>query len=159
MGIKTFAAVAVSAVMLLTGCGSGAGKNGSTSRTAAEILDTVSSEGLCPALDTRAELGSEGFDNACPKLFGIESTELTDGGIMYTASGQTADEIAALKGDGDMTQILTEHAKTRAASFKGYAPDEQQKAENALVFDCGGLTVMVIADNAEQIRDRLCKTE
>ena len=121
------------------------------------MFEIVSSEGLCPSLDTQAVFGSEEFERICPAMFGTDISALSDGGIMYTASGQTADEIAVLSREGDLKAVLSSHAESRAAAFEGYAPAEQQKAKNALIFDCGDMTVLVIADNAEKIRDRLCE--
>ena len=152
---KFLTAVILTAAVLLCGCGESKTGGDKTALTAKEVFDIVSAEGLCPSADVRAELGSEGFDNACPKLFGIEPSALTDGGIMYVGAGTSADEIAVLGGNGDFRTVLEAHAQSRANDFKGYAPDESDKAKNALIFTEDGLTILVIADNAEEIKDRL----
>ena len=157
---KTGAAAALISLItavILTACGGSAESKNAGGMSASEIFDIIETEQLCPALDTREELGGGTFDSACEKLYGIDPTTLSDGGIMYVSAGTSADEITVLKSsDGSgLADILEKHAADRAAVYNGYSPAESEKAAKGIVFTDGDMTILVIADNAEQIKNRL----
>lgn len=155
--------VILAAALLLCGCGNTSGKvtdskpventsqtEQTSSHTAAEIFDMLSSSGKADVLDERADFGSDDFTSACPKLYGVAADSLTDGGIMFVSSGQQSDEVSILKG-ADIS-VLKDRAETRAKDFEGYAPEESEKAKNAEIFRCGDFAVMIISDNASELK-------
>ena len=155
-------AILLAAALLLSGCGKAAGEEGSSAPdstqsteqkkeySAADILDRVSASGYADNMNVRAELGSEDFDGVCEKLYGVTPGSLTGGGIMFEETGQLADEVSVLKGAGE--EVLRARAEQRAAVYEGYAPEEAEKARRAEVFTFEGFSVLVIADNASEIK-------
>ncbi|MCD8094983.1 MAG: DUF4358 domain-containing protein [Ruminococcus sp.] len=152
---KNLVLIVLLTLLLLCGCGSY--ENLKTDVSVAEIFDALEQSGLSEKLDERAELGDELFDEACEALYGVTADELTDGGIMYVSSGKSADEISIISGSADCEKLLNERAKQRESDFEGYAPEESQKATDAEAFECGGLYVLIIADedSREQIKDEI----
>lgn len=151
--------IITAAAILLCGCS--AASDGDTvpssavseekaSHNAAEIFDMLQSSGKADQLDERADFSSDEFTNACEKLYGVPVESLTDGGIMFSASGQIADEISIIRG-GDIS-LLEKRAEARTKDFEGYAPAESLKASNALVFEYGDYAVLIIADNADELK-------
>lgn len=120
--------------------------------SASEVFDMLGKSGLCDELDTKELLGGETFGSVCGNLYGIEADELTEGGIMFVSSGMLADEVSVLGGKEGLSAVLEERVKSRAKDFEGYAPEEQVKAEKAIVFEHKGLSVLVISDNADKIK-------
>ena len=162
--INIAAAVTAAAIALaLTACGksskgseSASAPSAEVQMTASELLDKAEASGLCSKPDVRADLGSEVFDNACEKLYGEPAGSFTDGGIMFVGSGAEADEISVLAGkDTDCTELLTQRRDRRYKDFEGYAPDELEKIEQAEIFTVGDLTVLVISDSADEIKELL----
>lgn len=123
-----------------------------TSPTAAAIFEELNKSGLCAEMDSTVLLGTDTFSGACSKLYGIEPSELTDGGVMFVGAGTSADEVSVLAGGEGLGELLKKRAEIRAGDFAGYAPEEQKKAQNAIVFTHKGLAVLVISDSAEEIK-------
>lgn len=150
--------LSAAAVLICGGCGKTDGGDVSTAAsdsqpqnvTAAQLLDRAADSGLAPQLDFRADYGSTDFDEACEKLYGSPLGDFTDGGIMFVSSGESADEISVLS--GSCTEIMQARRDRRAGDFEGYAPDEEQKIKDAEIFEYGGFTVLVIAENADEIK-------
>lgn len=122
--------------------------------TAKDIMDMLADSGLCGGMDARADFSDGTFEKVCENLYGVSADEVSDGGIMYSSVGTVADEVSILGKDGG-EEILKTRAENRKADFEGYAPDESAKAENARIFTAGGLTFLVIADNAQEIEDKI----
>ena len=60
---------------------------------------------------------------------------------------------------GDVSQVikvLEARKNQRIKTYQGYAPKEADKIEKAVIFEYGGFAVMIISDNAEQLRSTLC---
>lgn len=151
--------IITAAALLLCGCSAASSDNSSNagsaaeenvSHTAAEIFDMLSQSGKADQLDERADFASEQFEGACEKLYGVSKDSLTDGGIMFAGSGQISDEVSILRGAD--TSVLKKRAETRAKDFEGYAPAESQKAADAVVFEYGDFSVLIIADNADELK-------
>ena len=160
------AAVLLCAAALLCGCGDKpsadtpantsaaetAPAQTETALTAAGIFEELGKSGLCEELDTTVLFGTDAFASACPKLYGTDPSALTDGGVMFVGAGTIADEVSVLGGGEGLTELLKNRADIRAGDFSGYAPEEQTKAQNAIVFEHKGLSVLVISDRAEEIK-------
>ena len=127
-------------------------KEEDTPRTAAEVFDMLQKSGLCAEMDMSLLYGSAEFGDVCEKLYGIPVNELTDGGVMFSEAGTVADEISVLAGKDGLAELLEQRAASRSEEFLGYAPEEQDKASKAVVFEHKGLTVMIISDNADKIK-------
>jgi len=112
------------------------------------LLDTTTAKG---------DTSSYGFDNYCKKLyFGTRKDDLEDGVISYASSGGNADEVSVLKAadpdkQDELTKILEQRRDMRYHDFEGYKPEELPKIEKAKVFEAGGFSILVIADNADEI--------
>ncbi len=150
------------AVLLLCSCGKKteeSSSQGSQSLTAAQIFDKAQQSSSADMLDSRLTLGDDTFDQSCEKLFGVSADKLADGGVMYISSGAAADEISVIKlSDGSSAkQLLEQRRDDRRGDFEGYAPDELEKIDSALIFEYGGADIMIISDNAEQIADAIKK--
>lgn len=150
------------AAAICCGCGKKSDDGGSSANyanrtqqtvTAAQLLDTAAESGLAPQLDFRADYGSSDFDEACEKLYGSPLSDFSDGGIMFVSSGESADEISVLS--GSCTDIMESRRDRRAGDFEGYAPEEESKIKDAEIFECGGFTILVIAENADEIKAAL----
>ena len=153
--------LAADLILMMSGCGStpdDSGNEHSSSEaneqkeqlTAAAILDRVAASGKAERMTVRADLGSEDFNSVCEKLYGVKAESLTDGGIIFEESGQYADEVSVLKGADE--SVLKDRAAQRAQVYEGYAPAEAEKAQKAEVFTYEGFTILVISDNAADIK-------
>lgn len=153
---KVVIAWLMSAVVIFAGCSDTAvNDSGSAAEeyTVAALFDKLENSGLCEAMDEREQLGGEQFDSACEKLYGQTADKFSDGGIMFNGAGQAADEVSALKsGSEDCGEILSQRVTRRYGDFEGYAPAELEKLDGAQIFEAGGLTILVISDNADEIR-------
>lgn len=156
----------IAAILLMSGCGADTSDSGDdtlssqkteqkTEVTAAEILDKLMASGKAEKMTARADFGSEDFNSMCDLMYGVTLDSLTDGGVIFEETGQSADEVSLLKGADE--SVLKSRAEQRAAVYDGYAPEEAEKARNALVFTYEGFSVLVIADNAAEIKDIITK--
>lgn len=179
--VLRYIAAAVSAALLLAGCGSGGESSpredmssaASVRSEAGESVQerTVSLGELCAEITASdektftgsARMGESPFDSNCKKLYRCELSELTDGLIVYNSSGGLADEVSVIRrGDGDTAAAekqLSERRDVRYNDFEGYAPDELPKIKNGLIFSEGGYSVLIISKNAagleKTVRERL----
>ncbi len=140
--------------------------SGSESETQAELkakelIEKTLAEAPDDLIDATTEKGDtsdHGFDKFCKKLyFGTMPDDLADGAISYASTGGNADEISVLKAadpakQGELTKILEQRRDMRHRDFEGYKPEELPKIENAEVFEAGGFSILVIADNADDIQ-------
>lgn len=74
------------------------------------------------------------------------------------ATTAAADEIAVVcvKDENDVPAVLKSlenHANERVELFRPLADEEEAKMENALVFAEGNYAVMIICDNAKQVKE------
>ncbi|MBQ6675411.1 MAG: DUF4358 domain-containing protein [Ruminococcus sp.] len=145
--------------------GSGAESVAGVSQTqfdlsAKEYLDMALEKAPDSLLDestAKGDTGSYGFDTFCSKLYGGATIDdIADGAISYASTGGNADEVSILKAadeekQADMTRILKDRVDVRRHDFEGYKPEELPKIDKARVFEANGYSVLVIADNAEEI--------
>lgn len=155
--ILTLITMLITAALLLCGCGDGKKTDPDkgdtkTSVTASEIADKLKTE--YPELDGEAVYGTDEFSASCEKLYGQSADKFSDGAILYVSSGKSADEISLLKGDG-AKDLLLERKKNRAADFKGYAPEESKKCEDAEVYETNGFCVLVISEDTDDVKAKI----
>jgi len=115
-----------------------------------QILESVEDK----AFDETACFDDGIFRDNCKKLYGIDCSELADGGIMYVSDGGSADEISIIKMKENQeraVQALEKRAEKRVRDFTGYKPDELAKIENAKIFGLNGFSVLIISDNADSL--------
>lgn len=160
--LKTFLCVLCASTLFtgITGCGSNDGGSGTTASesreniSVREILEKIK-DSDDTKLDASLYFDDSAFQENCSKLYSIEYSQLSDGGILFCESGEYADEISILKpADGDAesaAEILEKRKKARIQVYEGYSPSEAQKAQNAVVFAKNGCAALVISDNAESI--------
>lgn len=122
-----------------------------------EVVETSKEDNL----DAAVYYDDDMFKENCIKLYGIEYSELADGGIMYASGEGLADEISVIRMKNDKSQTALKAMKNRiekrVQDFTGYKPQEVGKIENALTFETDGYTVLVISDNAENLKTRIEK--
>jgi hypothetical protein len=141
--------------------------SGGTSKTqteqlsASEILEQLKTEISDENLDTSVYYSDETFKKNSKKLYAIEYTDLSDGGIIYNASGGVADEVSIIKpADGDTdyaVKALEARQQVRIQDYTGYKPEEISKIESANIYSEDGWAVFIISDNADDIADKLNK--
>ena len=139
---------------------SAGGSEQQTELTAEELLKKAldsAPDSLLDATTAKGDSSDYGFDNFCKKLYmGTMPDDLADGAISYASTGGNADEVSVLKAadpakQGELTKILEQRRDMRHHDFEGYKPEELPKIEKARIFEAGGFSILVIADNAENI--------
>lgn len=144
-------------LICLTGC---------TQNTASEQNTGVSCTALCEQLlDNAADLlecetlcgyQDQEFAEYFTYLYGIPPEYVSDGCILYTASGTSADEISLLQpadaGKGAyITQALQNRITQRIQDFTGYNNKEADKISRAQVTPIGTRIALVIADDPDAV--------
>lgn len=162
--LKTIFCVLCSAALMAVtvGCGSdGESSEGETTGGAENVsvqavLESIR-ESAGDNLDASLFFEDSVFQENCSRLFSIEYSQLSDGGILYCESGEYADEISILMpADGDVeaaSQLLEQRKQDRVSVYEGYSPSETEKAQNGVVFTENGCAALVIADNAEDVAE------
>lgn len=149
--------------------GTAGNKSNSSSASAEEVSLTaeeyinkaleIKPNSLLDATTAKGDTSEYGFDNFCIKLYnGLDPEELEDGAISYASSGGNADEISVLKAkdpskQNELTKKLEERIQVRHHDFEGYKPEELDKIDKAEVFEAGGYSILIIADDAAAIKD------
>lgn len=90
---------------------------------------------------------------------GIPEGTWTEAAV-YTADGVDARELILLRlsqeGDGEtVVQALEEHRQSRLGDFYGYAPQEAERLENALVMELDGYAALLVCEDVEAARAAL----
>lgn len=170
--IISFVLASVTAISIV-GCGA---DSSSTSQNTSEAQSSesesvISAEEMLKAaldkvpdnnLDTttvKGDTSDYGFDSFCKKLYsGTMPEDLDDGLISYSSTGGYADEISILKpknadDKSKLLSILKERINVRRHDFEGYKPEELTKIDNAQVFEQDGACILIIAENAAEIKD------
>lgn len=127
--------------------------------TAEEILTKLLEKSDEKNLDSKAFFDDELFVENCGNLYGIEYSQLKDGGIAYAGSGGYADEISIIKAkdmsDSVVLSLLEKRVERRVQDFTGYRPTEIAKIENSSCFVSDGFAVLIISDNVEKLEKRI----
>lgn len=120
-----------------------------TDITAESVLSQIDNE----LLDGKAYWGDDTFESNCKKLYGVDTDQLTDGGIIYASDGGSADEVSMIKtSDSELgKKLLTERLKSRRTTFETYKPEEMTKLDEADIFEASGYWVLVISDDEDSI--------
>lgn len=154
------AALLAAAVFMLVGCGTGLGSTDSVADT--EISETVKNnvavsevlgEIKNDLLDGSAVKGEELFDKNAEKFYGVDISQIEDGGILYSTNGVNADEVSIIRlnDDTNAQEILESRLAGRRSTFDGYAPEEMPKLESAEIFTQNGYAVLIISDEHETL--------
>lgn len=130
-----------------------------TNLTAEQILTILIEKSQEENLDSTAFFDEELFEKNCENLYGIEYSQLKDGGIAYAGSGGYADEVSVIKvngmADSMVLSFLEKRVERRIQDFTGYRPTEISKIENSRYFISGGFAVLIISDNVEQLEKQV----
>lgn len=162
------AALLAAAVFMLGGCGAGSGSTDNvggadTAESArkqvsvAEVLGEINNA----LLDGSAVKGEELFDKNAKKFYGVDISQLEDGGILYSTNGANSDEVSIIRlnDDTNAQEILKTRLASRRSTFDGYAPGEIPKLDSAEIFIQNGFAVLIISDDhealANQIKEKL----
>ncbi len=158
--LRLFAVLTAMTALMLCACSQKNTDNNSTVQSvgAEVILSRVSKSGQAEVLDEQLLKGESEFDENCEKLFGVTAQEISDGGIMFVSSGSGADEISVLKCE-NAEELLERRRQQRYSDFEGYAPDELEKIENAVIFEYEGEYILIISDNAESLKNLVINEE
>ena len=100
-------------------------------------------------------------DEKCDELFAYLSDldfSKVDGYFLAYAADGMAYEIAvvALKDEGDVSELkdsLIRHVEGRVNLYKSYAPDQVEKAENALIVASGRYAALIMCDDQAAVRE------
>lgn len=141
--LKTFLCVLCASALFtgITGCGSNDGGSGTTASesreniSVREILEKIK-DSDDTKLDASLYFDDSAFQENCSKLYSIEYSQLSDGGILFCESGEYADEISILKpADGDAesaAEILEKRKEARMQVYEGYSPPKRRKLRTLL---------------------------
>ncbi len=88
-------------------------------------------------------------------MYDLNADEFDDYSVYYAGSGGYADEIAVIKvsSQDDIDKVKTafdERITSRTSDFKGYAPLESEKLENAVVEQKGNYIFLAICDDTDK---------
>lgn len=155
--MKRFVAMllAVACVLSLCACG-----NGKTADVSAKDLIAATMNSVKPeAADVIESSADESFANKFYFYYGIETDKVRDYAIAYSSSARS-DEISVLvAASGTDTKTLTDALETRRTqqqqTFALYSPESVEMLKNAEIFAEGDYAVMIVAENAADIKAKL----
>lgn len=168
--------IALLLVMLLVAGIAGCGQNAKQEPLSSEVSFETDTASFCTALltemangqsglscDTICSFADENFTLYAEQLYGLEISTLSDGCILYSASGAKADEISLLTpadaGKGATVKAaLQQRAAQRVRDFTGYNDAEASKAEYAEVIALGSHFALIISDNPTETAKLLRQT-
>ena len=123
-------------------------------------LQKVNDKEVTLTCDTLCCYGDEQFADNFDYLYGIPAEYVSDGFILYAASGGTADEVSLLQpadaGKGSyITNALQSRIAKRQQDFNGYNDKEVQKLDHAAVAPIGNRIALIVSDNPDAIAKTL----
>ncbi len=116
------------------------------------MLESFGDTADMTTVDSSFENAEELFAYACD----VDYRLVKDYFMSYSTLGN-ADEIVVAQLESQDSAKLAEkgfqkHLDSRKMLFRQYAPDELKRTDNAKVFASGNYAVLIIADNAEEIK-------
>ncbi len=154
-----FVAVFMLGISSCENANSSSSNNSQSKISSSELFERLNWENIDKKFDEKAVLGDDLFDKNCEKLYNIELSALSDGGIICSDNGGFADEISVLKANSiteeELTELLKQRVQRRIKDFTGYKPQEIEKIENSHVFVCGGFAILIISDDAEKLEQQI----
>ena len=151
---KTFIAIAVSTVIMLTGCG-GNEEAVEANATVSNVAEATAS-GITTAIMAEIEIPSAMEKNAenIGAYYDVDTTAVAEMSVFICGSGAYPDELAVFKfNDEASAQAGAEAVKNRldsqTAIYKDYTPAEMYKLEEAVIIAEGNwVAFAACADNA-----------
>ncbi len=156
--MKKFVAMLLAAACVLSLCACGSDKT--TADVSAKDLIAATMNSVKPeAADVIESSADESFANKFYFYYGIETDKVRDYAIAYSSSARS-DEISVLvAADGTDTKTLTDALETRRTqqeqTFALYSPESVEMLKNAEIFAEGDYAVMIVAENAADIKAKL----
>lgn len=156
--MKKFVAMLLAAACVLSLCACGSDKT--TADVSAKDLIAATMNSVKPeAADVIESSADESFANKFYFYYGIETDKVRDYAIAYSSSARS-DEISVLvAADGTDTKTLTDALETRRTqqeqTFALYSPESVEMLKNAEIFAEGDYAVMIVAENAADIKVKL----
>lgn len=149
--IAVFLLTLMTAAIALCLCGCGKESGVADCRDILDACRKIAPEG---SFDTLVCYGEELYDDSFDSLYGIQFKDISDGAILYTEEGGSADEISivCMKENGDVSvakQKFQERIEARRGTFSGYKPEEVYKLDNASVIVQGNYAALIISDDNE----------
>lgn len=139
--------------------GSSAAASSQSGVTAKQIIEAMIEKNEDANLDSTAFYEDDLYKENCQKLYSIEYSDITDGGIAYAGSGGLADEISVIKAENMSESVvetfLSKRVERRVQDFTGYKPTEISKIESSTIFSSGGFSILIISDNALEIQEQI----
>ncbi|MCR5636600.1 MAG: DUF4358 domain-containing protein [Clostridiales bacterium] len=157
MSIKNKVLSVICVVMLFTlVCQSGCAKRNDASvdidtlRDA--MLESFGDTADMTTVDSSFENAEELFAYACDIDYSLVRSYF----LSYSTLGN-ADEIAVAQLESEDSAKLAQkafqkHLESRKKLFRQYAPEQLKRTDNAKIFASGNYAVLIIADNAEEIK-------
>ncbi len=156
--MKRFVAMLLAAACVFSLCACGSGKT--TADVSAKDLIAATMNSVKPeAADVIESSADESFANKFYFYYGIETDKVRDYAIAYSSSARS-DEISVLvAANGTDTKTLTDALETRRTqqeqTFALYSPESVEMLKNAEIFAEGDYAVMIVAENAADIKAKL----
>lgn len=152
--MKKLFTILVLAAMCLTLVGCGQSGEGSASMDDIKSAMTQADSSL-PDM-TEVDSSTENAEDLFSYLSDIKYSKVKDFFMQYSSDG-LADEIAVIemKNSTDASRAknsLENHVDSRIKLFNNYQPDQVKRAKNALVFTEGKYAVLIISDNANDVK-------
>lgn len=124
------------------------------------LLQKINDEEVTLNCDTLCCYGDKQFADNFDYLYGIPAEYVSDGFILYAASGGTADEVSLLQpadaGKGSyITSALQSRIAKRQQDFNGYNDREVQKLDDAVVTPIGSRIALIVSDNPDAVAKTL----
>lgn len=115
-----------------------------------ELADRIISEQTAREFD-------EADSDMISILFGLDVNDFSDYAVYYSKEPANADIVVIFKSDKKKTldsakDILEEFRKSRIEDFKGYAPEEAAKLEEAKVISKGKYDIFVVMPDNEAVQ-------
>jgi hypothetical protein len=151
-GRLILAAIALSLVLALAGCGGSGDRDGNRADGELDMRGLANAliDGI--AFDDQME---EASDDAFYALYAVDpSDESVADFVLYTSTGATAEEVSVIEArDAESAPAVMELARARVASqkfeFENYAPEEMPKLNDPVLVRSGKYVVLCLSnDNA-----------
>ena len=139
-------------ILLLPGCANKNNASVDINDLRDAMLESFGDTADMTTVDSGFENAEELFAYACD----IDYSLVKNYFLSYSTLGN-ADEIAVAQLESEDSAKLAEkafqeHLKSRKKLFRQYAPEQLKRTDNAKIFASGNYAVLIIADNADEIK-------
>ena len=109
--------------------------------------------------DLLSAAGDESFESRFYYYYGITTDQVRDYAIAYSSVSRPEEISVLVAADGVDVSVLTDaldaRRKMQPSSFALHSPESVEMLENAIIFTEGDCAVLIVAENAEELRDKI----